>query len=105
VERALGKLLTDENFRERFLTNPEIGGHPLSDRAHMSEQIVQQPAFERRSPETNGHTSVANGHTASAPAPAPSRNARPRIMIAGALQRPTVDRANHAVVELHARLL
>jgi len=24
VERALGKLLTDENFRERFFTNPEI---------------------------------------------------------------------------------
>ena len=23
VERALGKLLTDENFRERFLENPE----------------------------------------------------------------------------------
>ena len=24
VERALGKLLTDENFRDRFFTNPEI---------------------------------------------------------------------------------
>ena len=24
VERTLGKLLTDENFRERFFTNPEI---------------------------------------------------------------------------------
>ena len=24
VERALGKLLTDENFRERFFTNAEI---------------------------------------------------------------------------------
>ena len=23
VERALGKLLTDENFRERFFENPE----------------------------------------------------------------------------------
>jgi hypothetical protein len=23
VQRALGKLLTDENFRERFFTNPE----------------------------------------------------------------------------------
>lgn len=24
VERALGKLLTDENFRDRFFANPEI---------------------------------------------------------------------------------
>ena len=24
VERALGKLLTDENFRDRFFTNPEL---------------------------------------------------------------------------------
>jgi Ribosomally synthesized peptide prototyped by Frankia Franean1_4349. len=24
VERALGKLLTDENFRDRFIANPEI---------------------------------------------------------------------------------
>ena len=30
----------------------------------MSEQIVQQPAFERQKRETNGHTSVANGHNA-----------------------------------------
>ena len=26
VERALGKLLTDENFRERFFENPEAAG-------------------------------------------------------------------------------
>ena len=30
----------------------------------MSEQIVQQPAFERQKRETNGHTSVANRHNA-----------------------------------------
>ena len=47
----------------------------------MSEQIVQQLAFERQKPETNGHTSVANGHTSSAPAPAPARNVLSRHQI------------------------
>jgi hypothetical protein len=47
----------------------------------VSEKIIQQPAFERQKPETNGHTSVANGHTSSAPAPAPARNVLSRHQI------------------------
>jgi len=47
----------------------------------MSEQIVQRPAFERQKPETNGDTSVANGHTPPAPAPIPACNVLSRHQI------------------------
>jgi hypothetical protein len=60
---ALGKFLTDENFRDRFFTNPEIATweagftlyHSLDPRspgggkggAHaMTDQIVQEPAHK-----------------------------------------------------------
>ncbi len=47
VERALGKLLTDENFRDRFFTNPELAtwaaGFILSS--------IELEALSRLSPE------------------------------------------------------
>lgn len=61
-----GKLLTDENFRAQSKNQPTLprsrssgGGKGGAD---MTDQIVQQPAFERQKPGMNGHTSVANGH-------------------------------------------
>jgi hypothetical protein len=53
VERALGKLLTDENFRERFFENPEAASweaglalSPIELEAHACLDI-QQPVFAR----------------------------------------------------------
>ncbi len=54
---------------DRRISRPSLDPESPRDtkgRAHISEQIVQQPAFERQKPETNGHTSVANGHNISA---------------------------------------
>jgi HlyD family secretion protein len=56
----------------------------------MSDQMIQQPAFERKKSGANGHTSVSpSSPAAPAPAkapqpPAPARSKRPRVLIAGA---------------------
>jgi hypothetical protein len=54
VERALGKLLTDENFRERFFENPEaasweagLASRPSSSRRTHACLDIQQPVFAR----------------------------------------------------------
>lgn len=60
----------------------------------MSNQMVEQPAFDRQQPGTNGHANGTNGHASAAAAstspkapqaPPPTRSLRPRIMIAGGL--------------------
>jgi hypothetical protein len=48
VARALGKLLTDENFRDRLFTNPrdrDLGGgvHPFIDRARGAQPTLPRP--------------------------------------------------------------
>jgi len=57
----------------------------------MSEQIVQEPAFERPKRETNGHTTVANGHMSPARAPALSRSLGLRRQPARRSRRVRVD--------------
>ena len=58
----------------------------------MSNQMAQQPAFERQQPGTNGHADGTNASAPAAstlpkapPAPAAGRSLRPRMMIAGGL--------------------
>lgn len=47
VERALGKLLTDENFRDRFFTNPETA----SREAGFTLSAIEFDALSRLSHE------------------------------------------------------
>jgi hypothetical protein len=47
VERALGKLLTDENFRDRFFANPEMA----TWEAGLTLSSVELAALSRLSPE------------------------------------------------------
>ena len=47
VERTLGKLLTDENFRDRFFTNPEIAARE----AGFALSSIELDALSRLSPE------------------------------------------------------
>jgi len=62
VERALGKLLTDENFRERFFENPEgPAGKPASPSRRSSSRPSRACLDTRSSAFTTISTSGSVG--------------------------------------------
>ena len=69
VERALGKLLTDENFRERFLENPELACWE----AGIALSPVEVEALSRLSSETLAQFSEALDERISRPSLDPNR--------------------------------
>jgi hypothetical protein len=62
VERALGKLLTDENFRERFFENPEwVSWKPASPSRRSSSRRSRECLDTRSSVFTTISTSGSVG--------------------------------------------
>jgi len=75
VERALGKLLTDENFRERFFAGPELACWE----AGFALSTVELEALSRLSREALAQFSEALDKRNSRPSPDPNRRENGKV--------------------------